>query len=121
MLRKKRHVAAEIVAKLDQADELVAQGKTQNEIAQALDISVMTFHRWRKAWPHRLPTDIPALEVLNGGGNQPERHRLNRIAELEVENGRLRKLVTDLLLERMKLSDELRANPKLGGSKRDPT
>jgi putative transposase len=119
MLKNKRHIAAEIAAKLDQADELVAQGKTQNEIAQALGISVMTFHRWRKAWPQRLPTDIPALEVLSGG-NHPERHRLSRIAELEVENTRLRKLVTDLLLERMKLSDELRANPKLGGSKRDP-
>ncbi len=47
--KKKRHSAAEIAAKLSQAAELATQGRNQIEIAEALGISVMTFHRWRKA------------------------------------------------------------------------
>ena len=51
MAKKKRHTAAEIAAKLRQADALSAEGRVQNEIAKALGVSVMTFHRWRKARP----------------------------------------------------------------------
>ena len=49
--KKKRHTSAEITTKLDEAATLGAQGRNQREIAQALGVSVMTFHRWRKAHP----------------------------------------------------------------------
>jgi len=39
---------------------------------------------------------------------------IERVAELQLENSRLRKLVTDLLLERMKLEEEV-SGRMLGG------
>jgi putative transposase len=103
MAKKKRHTEAEIVAKLQQADTLAAQGRTQSEIAETLGISVMTFHRWRKAHPQRsgaATTYTPTMPVAAGG-------RQNRVTTLETENARLRKLVADLLLEKMRLEEEL--------------
>lgn len=41
----KRHASEEISAKLAQAGELAAKGKTQREISKALGVSIMTFHR----------------------------------------------------------------------------
>ena len=48
-MSKKRHTAQEIGVKLHQAEEMAREGKFQGEIARALGISVMTYHRWRKA------------------------------------------------------------------------
>jgi putative transposase len=73
--KKKRYSRAEIARKLARANNLATQGKRQSEIARALDVSVMTLHRWRKA---RDP-----------------------IAQLQHENSLLRRLVTDLLLEKI--------------------
>jgi putative transposase len=97
MAKKKRHSRAEIATKLAQANELATQGKLQGEIARTLGVSVMTLHRWHKAPPG------PAHEV-----GQPDRLRGaddDRIAELQLENSRLRRLVTDLLLEKVKLEE----------------
>jgi putative transposase len=109
MAKKKRHTEAEITSKLGEAAALSAKGLTQGEIAQALGISIMTFHRWRNAKPNRSPVALPRAisaneQNLNPGG--PEQERQSRIAELQLENMRLRKLVTDLLLEKMSLEDE---------------
>jgi transposase-like protein len=49
MAKKKRYSRAEIATKLARANDLATQGKRQSEIARALDVSVMTLHRWRKA------------------------------------------------------------------------
>ena len=54
--KKKRHTGAEITSKMGEASALAAQGRNQREIAQALGISVMTFHRWRKAMPQQQPS-----------------------------------------------------------------
>jgi putative transposase len=109
MAKKKRHAAAEIAAKLREADALAAAGRSQSEIAKALGISVMTFHRWRKARSQQPKVKSPdgtvlehTIPVAPASGSQ----RAGRIAELQVENARLRKLVTDLLLEKMRLEDE---------------
>jgi hypothetical protein len=67
------------------------------EIARTLGVSVATLHRWRKA----PPGPRPALVATHEAG-QPNRlrRRGDRIAELELENSRLRQLVIDLLLEK---------------------
>src|SRR5262249_36544719 len=102
MAKKKRHSRAEIATKLAQANELATQGKLQSEIARTLGVSVMTLHRWRKAplGPQ------PALEATPEG-REPDRTRGadDRISELQIENSRLRRLVTDLLLEKIKLEE----------------
>ena len=109
MTKTKRHTDAEIGAKLREAATLSAEGRTQSEIAKTLGVSVMTFHRWRKA-KLRTPFSIASIAAPPPGNGSPlhvtESSRLSRIAELQLENTRLRKLVTDLLLERMSRGDE---------------
>jgi putative transposase len=107
MARKKRHSHAEIAAKLAQAEALAAGGKLQPEIAQVLGISVMTLHRWRKA-------EAAAGTTAAITGQPMPSDQENHIADLQLENSRLRRLVTDLLLERMKL-DEASKTQKLPG------
>jgi hypothetical protein len=62
----------------------------------------MTLHRWRKAPPEPQSEFVAIQEV-----GQPDRTRGggDRIAELQLENSRLRRLVTDLLLEKIKLEE----------------
>jgi putative transposase len=98
MKRKRKHSKAKIAAKLAQADNLAVQGKLQTEIADALGVSVMTLNRWRK---------LPASS-----------HSSQRIADIQLENGRLRRLVADLLLEKMKLEEAFQSrNPPGRGSR----
>src|SRR5256885_11611638 len=94
MANKKRHSRVEIATKLAQANKLATRGKLQNKIARTLGVSVMTLHRWRKAPPESQPAS-----------RGPDRTRGvdDRIAELRLENARLRRLITDLLLEKVKL------------------
>jgi putative transposase len=108
MAKKKRHSTVEIASKLTQANDLAAQGKLQSEIARTLGVSVMTLHRWRKAPPGPRP-----LMATHEAG-QP--NRLHRIAELQIENSRLRRLVTDLLLEKIKLEEAAQSQSSSGFS-----
>jgi hypothetical protein len=86
MAKRKKHSRVEIATKLAQANDLATQGKLQSEIAHTLGVSVMTLHRWRKAPPEPQPAD-------------------DRTAKLQLENSRLRRLVTDLLLEKVKVEE----------------
>jgi putative transposase len=111
MAKKKRHSRVEIATKLAQANDLATQGKLQSEIARTLGVSVMTLHRWRKAPPG------PQLAfVATHEASQPDRTRGggDRIAELQLENSRLRRLVTDLLLEKIKLEEGCPESKNLG-------
>jgi len=112
MAKKKRHSSVEIATKLTQANDLATQGKLQSEIARTLGVSVMTLHRWRKA-PHG---PLPAHEAI-----QPDRMRAeaDRIAELRLENSRLRRLVTDLLLENVKLEEATQRQTFFGVTRRE--
>jgi transposase-like protein len=98
MAKKKRHSRVEIATKLAQANDLATQGKLQSEIARTLGVSVMTLHRWRKAPPGPQPAHGVGRPYRTRGGG-------DRIAELQLENSRLRRLVTDLLLEKIKLEE----------------
>jgi len=105
----KRHTAAEIAAKLDQAEKLFAAGHTQSQVAGMFKISVMTLHRWRKARPFAAPSDqelaiIRAYPELLPRPRPRARAGSGRtlISQLETENAYLRKLVIDLLLEKIR-------------------
>ena len=102
MLKRKRHSRVEMAKKLAQANELTTQGKLQSEIARILGVSVMTLHRWRKAppGPQRALVAIPEARETDR-----TRDADDRIAELQLENSRLRRLVTDLLLGKVKLEE----------------
>jgi transposase-like protein len=96
MAKKRKRAKAEIAAMLAQADDLATQGKRQSEIARTLGVSVMTLHRWRKVVPE-------PVQATNG--SRSDQMPQPRIAELQLENSRLRRLVTDLLLEKIKLEE----------------
>jgi putative transposase len=101
----KRHDFQEISTKLRLADDLMKDGKSQKDACKSLGISVMTFHRWRKkarpadAFP-RLSGETETL-VANGIEHS------SQIDDLKLENYRLRRIVSDLLLEKTKIQEAL--------------
>ena len=105
---RQRHTPPEIATKLEMADEMAAQGRLHGDIAKSLGISVMTYHRWRKARRLTPLASRPAAAAALAD-NLPGREQMNQIRELRLENLRLRRLVTDLLLEKDKLEEGLRA------------
>ena len=102
----KRHTEAEITALLDQAQEMAAQGKLHGDIAKTLGVSLMTYHRWRKARAAN-HSNAAAVEIDRTDA-AISRNQRKPVRELYLENSRLRRLVTDLLLEKMKLEESLR-------------
>lgn len=107
----KRHASEEISAKLAQANELAARGKTQREISKALGVSVMTYHRWKNMLKTSRPSSADgAREVIQGRSSAPgDANSADKIKQLELENAQLRRLVTDMLLEKLKYEEELRS------------
>ena len=108
MTKRRRYSEAEISFMLDQAHEMAVQGKSHGEIVKALGISAMTYHRWRKARAGGSPAqpfvDFRQADALT------VRDQVKRIGELQFENSRLRRLIADLLLEKMKLVESLRGD-----------
>ena len=87
MGRKKAHTPEEIVAKLRQAEVLVAQGKTVADAVRTIGVTEPTYYRWR--------TEFGGLKL----------DQVKRLKELERENARLRKAVADLSLEKVILKE----------------
>ena len=71
---------------------LQSQGKTITEVARQLEISEMTYYKWRKEY----------------GGLRVDQAR--RLKELEQENSRLRKVVADLTIDNSILKEAARGN-----------
>ena len=91
-MKGKKHSPEQIIKKLREADAMIAGGKTIGQVAQALEISEQTFHRWRNQY----------------GGMKAEEAK--RLKELEAENKRLKKLVADLTLDKDILKEALEGN-----------
>ena len=117
-MKRKRHSQEEVADKLQQASLLATQGKSQPEIAKALGVSVMTYHRWRKdqtpavrvpgSQPHSAATEEQGVLTHSAATEeQAGRTQRSRIAELQLENARLRRLVADLSLEKVRLEEVL--------------
>ena len=60
-MTRKRHRPEEIVAKLREVDEALSQGKTLEDVAKSLSVSLMTLHRWRTEYGS---TDRDAVKRL---------------------------------------------------------
>ena len=84
---RKRHTPEDIVAKLRQAEVLVGQGKTVADAVRAIGVTVPTYYRWRAEF----------------GGLKLD--QVKRLKELERENARLHKAVSDLTLEKVILKE----------------
>jgi putative transposase len=88
----KREKPEEIVLKLRQVEVLQGQGKSVQEAVRQIGVTVQTYYRWRKEY----------------GGMS--RDQLKRLKELEAENTRLRRAVSDLTLDKMILAEAARGN-----------
>jgi transposase-like protein len=84
---QKKHKPEEIVAKLRQVDVLVSQGQSVAEAVRSIGVTQFTYYRWRKEF----------------GGLKTD--QVKRLKELEKENERLRKAVSDLTLEKLILRE----------------
>lgn len=91
-MKRKKHRPEQIIRKLREADAMLAAGKTIGQVAQALEVSEQTFHRWRNQY----------------GGMKAEEAR--RLKELEEENKRLKKLLAEAELDKLILKEALEGN-----------
>lgn len=87
---KKRHKAEEIVAKLRQVEVLTAQGRPVVEAVRSIGVTEFTYHRW---W-----SEYCGLK----------RDQVKRFKELEAENNRHRRAVSDLTIEKLILKEAAR-------------
>jgi transposase-like protein len=94
--------------------KLARAGKSHVEICKALGVSVMTFHRWRKLDIIKAMKEAPAHAGEPAPAAPVGVAEMARVLEeLRIENQRLRKIVTDLLLEKMKMEESAAVIPPI--------
>ena len=91
-MARKRHTAEEIVAKLRQVDVLSSQGRSIADAIRAIGVTEVTYYRWRNEY----------------GGLKGD--QVKRLKELESENARLRRAVSDLTLAKQILREAAKGN-----------
>ena len=89
---KKRYTHEEIVAKLRQVDVVVSQGQNIADAIRQIGVSEVTYYRWRQEY----------------GGLKAD--QVKRLKQLEQENSRLRRAVSDLTLDKLILQEAARGN-----------
>ena len=91
-MAKKRHKPEEIVAKLRQVDVLSSQGTPMADAIRSIGVTEVTYYRWRSEY----------------GGLKSD--QVKRLKDLETENARLRKAISDLTLDKLILQEAARGN-----------
>ena len=89
---RKNYKPEEIVAKLRQVDVLTSQGQSVAEAIRSIGVSEVTYYRWRQEY----------------GGLKSD--QVKRLKELETENTRLWRAVSDLTLDKLILQEAARGN-----------
>src|SRR6266508_79118 len=82
----------EIVAKLRQVDVLASQGQSVADAVRSIGVTEVTYYRWRQEY----------------GGLKSD--QVKRLKELETENSRLRRAVSDLTLDKLILQEAAKGN-----------
>lgn len=88
-MKRKRHSPQQVVRKLQEAQAALSAGRELAAVCQMLGISEQTYYRWKQKY----------------GGMKAE--EAQRLALLEEENARLKKLVADLSLDKAILTEAL--------------
>lgn len=91
-MRRKRHSPEQVIAKLRDADVALSQGATIAEVCKKLEVSEVTYHRWRAQYGGMKAQDMKQLK------------------ELQRENGQLKKLVADQALDIAMLKELAKGN-----------
>jgi putative transposase len=92
VMPRKRHKPEEIVLKLRQVDVLVSQGQSVADAIRQIGVTEVTYYRWRQEF----------------GGLKSD--QVKRLKELEAENTRLRRAISDLTLDKLILQEAARGN-----------
>jgi len=88
----KRFTSEDIIHKLREAEVMSAQGKTVADISRQLGVTEQTYFRWRKEY----------------GGLKIDQAK--RLKELEQENARLRRALSDAVIDNQILREVSRGN-----------
>ena len=91
-MARKMHKPEEIVAKLRQVDVLTSQGQSVADAIRSIGVTEVTYYRWRQEF----------------GGLKSD--QVKRLKDLETENSRLRRAVSDLTLDKLILQEAARGN-----------
>jgi putative transposase len=91
-MTRKRHKPEEIVAKLRQVEVLTSQGQSMADAIRSIGVTEVTYYRWRQEF----------------GGLKS--NQVKRLKDLEAENSRLRRAVSDLTLDKLILQEAARGN-----------
>ncbi len=86
-MARRRYNPEEIIHKLREADVLLGQGQTVGQVCKQLGVVEQTYYRWRKTY----------------GGMKVD--QVKRLKELETENGRLKRAVADLTVDKLILKE----------------
>lgn len=89
---RKRFSVEQIINHLREAEVLLSQGKTVGEVCRRIGVSEQSYYRWRREY----------------GGLKVDQAR--RLKELEAENGRLKRAVADLTLDKLILKEAAEGN-----------
>jgi putative transposase len=96
----KRDKPEEIVTKLRQVDVLVSQGQGIVDAIRQIGVSEVTYYRWRQEFYYRWRQEFGGLKT----------EQVERLTDLETENTRLRRAVSDLTLDKLILQEASRGN-----------
>jgi transposase-like protein len=91
-MARKHYRPEEIVAKLRQVEVLQSQGSSVADAVRQIGVTEMTYYRWRREY----------------GGMKTD--QMKRLKELEKENQRLRRAVSDLTLDKLILAEAAKGN-----------
>ena len=91
-MSRKRYTPEQIIGMLREAEVLLSQGEKIGMICRGLGVSEQSYYRWRREY----------------GGLKIDQAK--RLKELERENARLRRAVSDLTLDKMILNEALSGN-----------
>jgi putative transposase len=91
-MSRKRYTPEQIIGMLREAEVLLSQGRKTGEVCRQLGLSEQSYYRWRREY----------------GGLKVDQAK--RLKELEKENARLRKAVSDLTLDKLILQEASRGN-----------
>ena len=91
-MKKTRHTPEQIISKLREVEVLLAKGISVSQASKQIGVTEQTYYRWRKEY----------------GGLKVEQAK--RLKEVEKENGRLRRAVADLTLDKLILQEAARGN-----------
>lgn len=88
----RRHKPEEIIGKLREAEIVLSQGGTVSDACRRIGVTEQSYYRWRKEY--------------GGMGKSQAR----KTKDLEKENARLRRAVSDLTLDKLILQEASRGN-----------